>query len=221
MTLPLYDNGLLSGLLAGFLFGYVLEGAGFGSPRKLTGQFFLRDWSVFKIMFTAVIVAAFGLWLFEALGWMPARAVFVPSLLIYGTVLGGALIGLGFVLGGYCPGTSAVGLASGRLDALVFMLGMVAGSALFAGLFDDIRGFALATVEPRGLTVPQLLGVPAILVIAALAAIAFLGWKLGSAVERRFGGPYGIEEVLDSVDGADDGRDRLRPLGSGQMQPAE
>ena len=219
MTLPMSDNGLLSGLLAGFLFGYVLEGAGFGSPRKLTGQFFLRDWSVFKIMFTAVIVAAFGLWLFEALGWMPPRAVFVPSLLVYGTFLGGALIGFGFILGGYCPGTSAVGFASGRLDALVFMIGMVIGSSLFAAVFDDIRGLALATVEARGLTLPQLLDVPAILVIAGLAAIAFAGWKLGTFVERRLGGPYRVEEVLESVDGPR-GED-LQPLGRGGVQPAE
>ncbi len=219
MILPMYDNGLLSGLLAGFLFGYVLEGAGFGSPRKLTGQFFLRDWSVFKIMFTAVIVAAFGLWLFEVLGWLPPRAVFVPSLLVYGTFLGGALIGFGFILGGYCPGTSAVGFASGRLDALVFMIGMVIGSSLFAAVFDDIRGLALAAVEPRGLTLPQLLDVPAILVIAGLAGIAFAGWKLGTLVERRLGGPYGAEEVLESVDGPR-GED-LQPLGRGSVQPAE
>ncbi len=217
MNLPMYDNGLLSGLLAGFLFGYVLEGAGFGSPRKLTGQFFLKDWSVFKIMFTAVIVAAFGLWLFETLGWMRPHAAFVPTLLIYGTVLGGALIGLGFVLGGYCPGTSAVGFASGRLDAFVFMLGMVAGSSLFAGVFDDIRGLALAAVEPRGLTLPQLFGVPAILVIAGLAVIAFLGWKVGSMVEKKFGGPYGVEEVLDSVDTGGG----TRHAGGIRIQPAE
>ncbi len=219
MTLPLYDNGLLSGLLAGFLFGYVLEGAGFGSPRKLTGQFFLRDWSVFKIMFTAVIVAASGLWLFEAAGWMPSRAVFVPSLLLYGTVLGGALIGVGFVLGGYCPGTSAVGLASGRLDALVFILGMIGGSILFAALFDDLRSLALATVGSPGLPLPQLLGVPTLAVIAGLAVIAILGWKLGSALERKFGGPYTVEEVLEAVDGGD--ADSARRFGTGRIQPAE
>ncbi len=219
MNLPLYDNGLLSGLLAGFLFGYVLEGAGFGSPRKLTGQFFLRDWSVFKIMFTAVIVAASGLWLFEAAGWLPSGAVFVPSLLLYGTVLGGALIGVGFILGGYCPGTSAVGLASGRLDALAFVLGMVGGSILFAALFDDLRSLALATVGPPGLTLPRLLGVPALAVIAGLAVIAALGWKLGSALERKFGGPYTVDEVLEAVDGT--GGDAARRLETGRMQPAE
>ncbi len=199
MNLPLYDNGLLSGLLIGLLFGYVLEGAGFGSPRRLTGQFFLKDWSVFKVMFTAVIVAAFGLWLFETLGWIAPRSYFVPTLLLYGTIGGGLLIGVGFMLGGYCPGTSAVGFASGRMDALVFMIGMVAGSALFAAMFDDIRAWALETAGPSGWTLPQLTGLPALVIIFVLTVIAFLGWKLGTALERRFGGPYTAEQVLSEM----------------------
>ena len=55
---PLNDNGMLSGLLCGVLFGYVLENAGFGSPVKLSAQFKLTDWAVFKVMFTAIVVAA-------------------------------------------------------------------------------------------------------------------------------------------------------------------
>lgn len=198
MTLPAYDNGVLSGLLIGFLFGYVLEGAGFGSPRRLTGQFFLRDWSVFKVMFTAVIVAAFGLWLFEAVGWLRPNGVFVPQLLVVGTLLGGVLIGVGFAIGGYCPGTSAVGLASGRLDALVFIVGMVAGSALFAAVFDAIGPTVYAPAQVAR-TLPEWLGVPTIAVIAALAVVAALGWRLGSWCEAKFGGPYTAEQVLSDL----------------------
>ncbi|GBD41559.1 hypothetical protein HRbin39_00942 [bacterium HR39] len=219
MTLPLYDNGLLSGLFLGLLFGFALEAAGFGSPRRLTGQFLLRDWSVFKVMFTAVIVAALGLWLFQTLGWLGPGSYFVPGLLLYGTFFGGVLIGVGFMLGGYCPGTSAVGLASGRIDALVFMIGMVAGSAVYAAVFDWIRPFALATAGPGGWTLPQLFGVPDIVVIAALAVIAFLGWKLGTAMERRLGGPYRAEQILEDVDGLGTGGARMG--GAERLHPAE
>jgi len=217
MTLPLYDNGLLSGLFLGLLFGYALEAAGFGSPRRLTGQFLLTDWAVFKVMFTAVIVAAFGLWLFQTAGWLRPGSYYVPTLLLYGTFLGGALIGLGFMLGGYCPGTSAVGLASGRIDALVFMIGMVAGSWVYAAVFDWIRPLALESAGPAGWTLPQLLGVSDIVVIVALAVIAFVGWKLGTAVERRFGGPITAERVLSEMDGielSDESR-------MGRLHPAE
>lgn len=217
MTFPLYDNGLLSGLFLGVLFGYALEAAGFGSARRLTGQFLLTDWSVFKVMFTAVIVAAFGLWLFQLAGWMRPGSYYVPTLLLYGTFLGGALIGIGFMLGGYCPGTSAVGLASGRIDALVFMVGMVAGSVVYAMVFDWIRPLALTTAGPQGWTLPQLFGVSDIVVIAALAVVAVLGWKLGTAVERRFGGPYTAEKVLSELDGVE-----ARPgTELGRVQPAE
>lgn len=220
MTFPAYDNGVLSGLLIGFLFGYVLEGAGFGSPRRLTGQFFLRDWSVFKVMFTAVIVAALGLGLFETAGWLRLDGVFVPQLLVVGTALGGVLIGAGFAIGGYCPGTSAVGFASGRIDAFVFMIGMVAGSALFAAVYDAIGA---AVYAPAGVarTLPEWLGVPAIAVIAGLAVIAALGWKLGSWCEAKFGGPYTAGQVLADMSAADGTARSGAGYRDVQVQPAE
>ena len=196
MSLPLYDGGVASGLLTGVLFGYVLEGAGFGSPRKLTAQFRLSDWSVFKVMLTAVIVAAAGLWLAEAAGLIPARAVFVPTVYFWAIAAGGALIGGGFALGGYCPGTAAVGLGSGRGDALVFILGMVAGTAIFAAVFAPLETFYMAGEGPEGQTVPALLGLPDWVVLLALIAMAAGGWRLGTGFERQLGGPVTVEEIM-------------------------
>ena len=129
MSIPLYDGGVASGLLSGILFGYVLENAGFASPRKLTAQFRLTDWSVFKVMFTAVIVAAIGLYGAMALGLMQPNGIFIPTTFFWATLTGGALIGAGMAVGGYCPGHVGGGLASGRLDGLFFIVGMVIGTA--------------------------------------------------------------------------------------------
>ena len=133
--IPLNDAGMVSGLICGVLFGYVLENAGFGSPAKLTAQFQLRDWSVFKVMFTAIVVAALGLYVLKVTGVMQPDAVFVPSALLMASAVGGALVGAGFAVGGYCPGTSVVGFFSGRLDAFMFLIGLLAGTFAFAGFY--------------------------------------------------------------------------------------
>jgi len=138
MSLPLYDDGIASGLLCGLLFGYALENAGFASPRKLTAQLRLTDWSVFKVMFTAIVVAAIGLYAATEFGWLKPDGVYIPTDFFWAMLAGGALVGAGMAVGGYCPGTSTVGLASGRLDALPFMIGMVLGTGLFAGVFASI-----------------------------------------------------------------------------------
>ena len=197
MTLPLYDNGVAAGLLAGLLFGYVLESAGFGSPRKLTAQFRLRDWAVFKVMVTAVVVAAVGLWALEGLGAIRANGVYVPTLYFWAVAAGGLLIGAGFAIGGYCPGTSTVGLFTGRWDALAFIAGMGVGTSLFAWWFEPLKGFYMAAQGPKGQTLPQLLGLPEWLILLALIAIAVAGWRLGSRFERRFGGPVSADEATD------------------------
>lgn len=202
MSFPLYDSGFWPALALGVLFGLALEGAGFGSARKLTAQFTLRDFSVFKVMFTAVIVAAAGLWLAEELGLMAPRSVFIPTLYAWAIAVGGALIGAGFALGGYCPGTSAVGLASGRWDALVFIVGMIAGAAVFAWGFEAISPLYWAAPGPKGQTLDQLLGVPVPAILVVLAALAVGGFWLGSRLERRFGGPIGSSDVTCGSEGA-------------------
>lgn len=195
MTLPLYEGGPWLALLLGVLFGVVLEGAGFGSPRKLTAQFTLRDFTVFKVMFTAVVVAAIGLYVVEAIGASKPDGVYIPTLYLWSIALGGALIGAGFAVGGYCPGTSAVGCASGRADALVFILGMVIGVGVFAVLFEPLQALYWAAEGPKRQTLDALLGVPTPLLLAALAVIAAVGVWLGGRVERAFGGPLSVAEV--------------------------
>lgn len=195
MNWPLYDSGVASGLLAGVLFGYVLENAGFGSPRKLSAQFRLQDWSVFKVMFTAVLVAAVGLWLARSLEWIAVDSYYIPTPFYWAILAGGLLIGAGFALGGYCPGTSVVGLSGGRLDALVFMAGMVLGTALFANRFSALEGLYYAAEGPGGQTLMDLTGMPEWLILLVLVVFAVAGFRLGSRLEARFGGPLEVEDI--------------------------
>lgn len=200
MTLPLFDNGVASGLLCGALFGYVLENAGLGSPRKLTAQFRFSDWTVIKVMFTAIVVAAIGLYIATLSGAMPAGSIFIPTTFFWAILTGGALVGAGMAIGGYCPGTSSVALASGRLDGLFFIVGMVLGTALFAALFDRIEGFYNAAAGPASQTLPQLFGIPAWAVLAILVVLAILGFVAGTMVEKAYGGPLTAEQTEDGGD---------------------
>lgn len=197
---PHQESGMWSGLLCGVLFGFVLESAGFGSPLKLTAQFQLRDWSVFKVMFTAIVVAAAGLTGFEALGWMPPDAVFVPTALLMASAIGGILIGAGFAIGGYCPGTSVVGLASGRMDALVFLVGLLLGTVAFAGLYGPAVEAIMGMWELQSSdTLQGALGWPAwVVVLVLVLALAGVFW-LGNRFERKGRGVVTAGEAMNET----------------------
>jgi uncharacterized membrane protein YedE/YeeE len=199
MTFPLFAEGMVSGLVLGFLFGFVLENAGFGSARKMAAQFSLRDFSVIKVMMTAVIVAAIGLWLGQMAGLLPAESIFVPTVFFGAVLLGGALVGAGFALGGYCPGTSVCALGSGRIDAILFITGMVLGVFMFAGVFTQIESFYLAGQGPAGQTLDELLGVPTPVVLAAFVAFGLGLFALGAKLEKSRGGPLKAEEAAGEV----------------------
>jgi len=133
------SGAFLAAFVIGLLFGLALERAGFGSSRRLAGVFYLEDMAVVKVMFTALVTAMLGLAYLLTFGWVSAEAIyFMPT--VYGAQLvGGLLFGVGFVMGGWCPGTSAVGIASGKLDALTFFGGALLGSILFNEVFSLMK----------------------------------------------------------------------------------
>ncbi len=176
---------VLIAVLLGFGFGFVLERAGFGSGCKLTAQFRLTDWSVFKVMFTAIVFAAVGMYVFDLAGLMEAESVYVPIPYMWAIAVGGALIGAGFAVGGYCPGTAAVGLVTGRLDALVFFAGILIGTYVFAAFFPQFDLLTTAGEFTRGDRLPEALGVPEWLVLVAMVAAAIGVYFLGGWFERR------------------------------------
>ena len=194
---PLHTSGALSGLICGVLFGFILENAGFGSPLKLTSQFRLTDWSVFKVMFTAIVVAAFGLWILRLVGVIPPDSVAVPQALVMASAVGGVLVGAGFAIGGYCPGTSVAGLASGRLDALVFIVGLLVGTFAFVGLYGPtIRTMMAMGSIVDGDTFTDAYGVAEPIVLGVLALALAGVFHAGSWYERRGPGPVTAQEAV-------------------------
>ncbi|MDD2845139.1 MAG: YeeE/YedE thiosulfate transporter family protein [Rhodoferax sp.] len=194
---PLHESGMVSGLVCGVLFGFVLENAGFGSPAKLIGQFRLNDWSVFKVMFTAIVVAAVGLWGMRVVGLIAPDTLFVPQALVMASAVGGALIGAGFAIGGYCPGTSMVGMSSGRIDALVFVVGLFIGTTAFAGFYGDAMRSMMAVGEMiDGDTFADVYGIADPIMLGIMTACLVGIFYLGSWFERRGPGPVTAEQAV-------------------------
>jgi len=178
------DNvSLIVAVLIGIGFGFFLERAGFGSAKKLTAQFYLTDLAVFKVMFTAIVTAMIGLFYLGWMGLLDLSLVYLTPTFMLPQVAGGLLLGIGFVIGGYCPGTACVGLATGRIDALVNLLGIFAGILLFGELFPLISDFYTAT--PMGqVTLPQIMNIPYGVVVFAAILMAVGGFAGATWVEK-------------------------------------
>ena len=179
---------LLTAIVLGFLFGFSLERAGFGNARKLVGQFYLYDMTVFKVMFTAILVAMVGFYTLASFGLVDVSMVWINPTFMWAQVVGGFLFGMGFITSGLCPGTSVVSAASGRWDGAAAFIGVFFGILLFALTVDWLPGLAwLYQGGSMGVSVlPDLVGIPAPLFalgVVLMAAGAFVG---GEIVERKF-----------------------------------
>ncbi len=192
MTLPLYayelindSQGLLVALGLGFGFGWFLERAGFGSTCRLCAQFYLYDMTVLKVMFTAIVTAMVGLWAFSAAGALDLSMVYLTPTSIGAQLAGGLLLGAGFIIGGYCPGTAVTAAATGSGDGVLFIGGFMAGLLFYAIALPGLENWANAT-SLGGLTLPQAFGVPygaLVLGVATMAGLMFAGAEWS---ERRF-----------------------------------
>ncbi|MFN8548284.1 MAG: DUF6691 family protein [Candidatus Eisenbacteria bacterium] len=191
MNAPFYKFGafgdetsLILAFVLGIGFGFFLERAGFGSAKKLVSQFYLDDLAVFKVMFTAIVTAMLGTILFSWMGWLDLSLVYRTPTYWVPQVIGGLLLGVGFVVGGYCPGTSVASLATGRIDALVYFGGLIAGTFVFAFAYPAVAGLYKAG-SLGTLTLPEVLHLP-IGVVALLVVLMALGGFVGAGVlERR------------------------------------
>lgn len=127
-------------IFIGMAFGYIMEASGFSSSRKLIGVFYGYDFAVIRVFITATLVAIIGLLYMGYFGWIDYSVLFVHPTFIFSATIGGIIMGFGFIIGGFCPGTSLCALAIGKLDGWVFTI------ALFIGIFVYSQVYPL--IEP-------------------------------------------------------------------------
>ncbi|MGC1392477.1 MAG: YeeE/YedE thiosulfate transporter family protein [Bacteroidales bacterium] len=138
------NTNLFLAFLIGIGFGFVLEQSGFSSSRKLAGVFYGYDTVVLKVFFTAAITAMLGLLFFSLFGWIDLNLVYVNPTYFTSCIVGGIIMGAGFIMGGYCPGTSFCGASIGKLDAMVFIIGLFLGVFIFGIGYDAWKGMYMA-----------------------------------------------------------------------------
>lgn len=139
---PLIPNGVIPyewnsiiAIIIGIVFGFVLEASGFSSSRKLAGVFYGYDFAVLKVFFTAALVALIGILYMDYLGYIDMSKLYVHPTYLWGAIIGGAVMGIGFVAGGFCPGTSLCAVAIGKIDAIIYVIGIMIGVFIFSELY--------------------------------------------------------------------------------------
>ncbi|QGY43270.1 YeeE/YedE family protein [Maribellus comscasis] len=188
---PLIPNGIIGGgwdfviaILLGVAFGFILEASGFSSSRNITGVFYGYNFVVLRVFFTALIVAMVGLMYFDYFGWLDLSKIFILPTYVTPMIFGGVVMGLGFILGGFCPGTSFTAIAIGKLDALLFTIGLYIGIFIFSLGYPLIEGF-YNSGNLGNVTLTDVTGIPAAwfaLVFTVVALAAFWGTMI---IEKR------------------------------------
>jgi len=179
---------LLIALLIGIGFGFALEQAGFSSSRKLAGMFYGYDTTVIKVFFTAAIVALVGSQLLSYLGLLNLNQVFVNEYYVGASIIGGVIMGAGFIMGGFCPGTGLSALSIGKIDAMLFFAGGVAGAFLFGETYPLIQN--LANGSYRGpVKINEVIGIsPGLFTLLLIVAAVAMFW-IAELAEKRFARP--------------------------------
>ena len=175
---------LVVALLLGIGFGFVLEQAGFSSSRRLAGLFYGYDFTVLRVFFTAAVTAMCGIILLNYFGLLDTDIIFVNPTWLVPTIVGGIIMGIGFILGGYCPGTSVCAAAIGKVDALFFVLGGILGVFAFGELFPFYDQF-YASTSLGAIKVFDSLGISQGVFAFILIAVAVGAFFATTLIERR------------------------------------
>ena len=193
-TFPLALTALLGKPLAylifltiGFSFGFVLESSGFAHSPKLAAQFYFKDMTVLKVMFTGIIVAMVLIFASTALGWLDYRLLWVNPTYLWPGIVGGLIMGVGFIIGGFCPGTSLTALATLKLDGVFFVLGAIFGIFMFGETVEYFQVWWNSSYMGR-FTLPQLFGIETGWVVLGVVLMALFMFWGSEQLEKIFGG---------------------------------
>lgn len=175
-------NLLWAGLLFGIVFGFLLHRGGVTDYNVIVQQFLFRDFTVLKVMLTAIVVGGIGVWLLHGQGL--ANFHIKPATML-AVVIGALLFGIGMVVYGYCPGTGVAAIATGRLDALVGFVGMLVGGVLYAFSYDWIAANVLPVADLGKKRLPDLVPLPEWIWYAGLVAMAAGVFVLVGRFEKK------------------------------------
>jgi hypothetical protein len=185
---PLADNPwtyLVFGLI-GFAFGFVLEMSGFGNSKKLAAQFYFKELTVLKVFFGAIVTGMVLVFLSSAIGILDFNLVYVPETYLWSGLLGGVIMGVGFIIGGFCPGTSVVSAATFKLDGLFFLLGALFGVFVFGDTEKYFDGFWHSGYFGR-VTLMDVFHLPTGVVVLLVVFMALFMFWGAEQLERIFG----------------------------------
>jgi len=188
---PLIPNGIITGdwdfviaIVLGIAFGFILEASGFSSSRNITGVFYGYNFVVLRVFFTAVIVAMVGLMYFDYFGWLDLSKIFILPTFLWPMILGGVIMGVGFIMGGFCPGTSFTAIAIGKLDGLVFTIGLYLGIFVFSEAFPLFQNFYYSG-NLGNVTLTDVTGIPAAWFAVAFTVIALSAFWGTMFIEKK------------------------------------
>lgn len=182
------EMNLILALVLGFGFGFILEQAGFSSTKKLVGLFYGYDFTVLRVFFTAGVTAMIGVIFFHYLGILDLSLIYINPTFLRSSIVGGLVMGAGFIIGGFCPGTSLCAAAIGKMNAMVFVLGGLLGVFAFTETYPLIEDFY--TADAMGpLTMYGQFGISrnlfAFLMTAVALAAFYFTWKIEKKVRKN------------------------------------
>jgi hypothetical protein len=185
---------ILTAFLIGTGFGFALEQAGFSSSRKLAGMFYGYDTTVIKVFFTAAIVALLGSQVMSYLGLLNLNQVYVNEFYVTASIVGGVIMGAGFIMGGFCPGTGLCAMSIGKIDAIVFIAGGLVGAFLFAETYPYIQKMANANFKGP-VKINEALGLsPGLFTLLMIVTAAVMFW-IAELAEKKFARPEITKEI--------------------------
>jgi len=181
------EFNLIIALIAGIGFGFVLEQAGFSSTKKLVGLFYGYDFTVLKVFFTAGVTAMIGVLLLGHWGLLDLSLIYINPTFLWSALLGGAIMGVGFIIGGFCPGTGVCAAAIGKLDGMAFMFGTGLGVLVFAVGYPMLEKIYLGEAW-GGVLMSDVLGMSKIVFAILLTITAFVAFYFTGLIENKVNG---------------------------------
>ena len=143
---------LILGLLTGVAFGFLMQKGRVAKFDVILGQLLLKDWTVVKIIATAIAVGSVGVYILVT---MEMATLHIKPALLGGVIVGGVLFGIGLAVFGYCPGTGVAASGEGHRDAMVGVAGMLCGAAIYVALYSSLQPIITALADWGKITLPE------------------------------------------------------------------